>query len=89
VLKPRGGPKTKFVISACSPGREYTDTTRLPGARLVFQHTVEPAAPGCGLHVRVTMDGPLAFAWSKILGGGFHGSAQADLDRLVRIVEQP
>jgi len=54
----------------------------------VFQHTVEPAAPGCELHVLVTMDGPLAFAWSKIMGGGFHESAQADLDRLVAIAEQ-
>jgi hypothetical protein len=40
VLKPRGGPKVKFVITACDPGREYTDTSRLPGARLTFQHTV-------------------------------------------------
>jgi len=89
VLKPKGGPKTKFVISACTPGREYTDTTRLPGARLVFRHTVEPAAPGCELHVQVTMDGPLAYVWAKIMGGGFRESAQADLDRLVAIVEQP
>lgn len=89
VLKPKGGPKAKFVISACSPDREYTDTTRLPGARLVFRHTVEPAALGCELHVQVTMDGPLAFVWSKIMGGGFRESAQRDLDRLVAIVEQP
>lgn len=89
VLKPKGGPKTKFVISACTPGREYTDTSRLPGARLVFRHTVEPAAPGCELHVQVTMDGPLAWVWAKILGGGFRESAQGDLDRLVRLVERP
>ena len=89
MLKPKGGPKAKFVISACSPDREYTDTTRLPGARLVFRHTVEPAALGCELHVQVTMDGPLAFVWSKIMGGGFRESAQRDLDRLVAIVEQP
>lgn len=89
VLKPTGGPKAKFSISACTPGREYTDTTLLPGARLVFQHLVEPAATGCALDVRVTIDGPLAFVWSKIVGSGFRESAQADLDRLVQIVEQP
>ena len=89
VLKPRGGPKVKFVVSACTPEREYTDTTLLPGARLVFQHTVEPVEQGSDLRVRITMRGPLAFLWAKILGGGFRDSAQADLDRLVRLVEQP
>ena len=88
VLKPRGGPRVKFVISACTSGREYTDISRLPGARMVFQHTVEPAEHGCELHVRVTMEGPLAFVRSRIMGGGFRESVPADLDRLVRIVEQ-
>jgi len=50
---------------------------------------MEPAALGCELRVQVTMDGPLAFVWSKIMGGGFRESAQRDLDRLVAIVEQP
>ena len=88
VLKPRGGPRVKFVISSCVPGQEYTDTTLLPGARLVFQHTVELVAQGSELGVRVTIEGPLAFLWAKVMGGGFRESAQADLDRLVRLMEQ-
>jgi hypothetical protein len=88
VLKPRGGPRVKFAISACTSDREYTDTSSLPGARLVFQHTVEPSGQGCDLRVLVTMEGPLAFVWAKIMGAGFRDSAQADLDRLVRLVEQ-
>ena len=88
VLKPKRGPKAKFVVTACTPGREYTDTTALPGARLVFQHTVEPTKGGADLGVLVTIDGPLAMLWSRVLGNGFRDSAQADLDRLVRLVEQ-
>jgi len=92
VLKPRRGPKAKFVICVCAPDKEYTDTTPLPGARLVSQHTVEPAEQGSDLRVRITMQGPLAFLWAKVMGGGLQDSAQADLDRLVRLVrlvEQP
>lgn len=33
--------------------------------------------------------GPLALVWAKIMGGGFRESAQADLNRLVELVEQP
>lgn len=87
VLKPKGGPRVKFTVTECEPGREYTDTAKLLGARLVFQHTAEPAASGTDLRVRVTMAGPLARAWALVMGGGFRDSAQADLDRLVTLVE--
>ena len=89
VLKPKRGPKTKFIISACAPNREYTDTALLPGARLVFQHTVEPIERGSELRVLITIEGPLALPWTKIMGRSFQDSAQASLDRLVRLVEQP
>lgn len=88
VLKPKGAPKVKFMISACNPDREYTDTSLLPGARLVFQHTVIPDGAGSRLHVRITMSGRLSFLWAKIIGGGFRESAQSDLDRLIELVEQ-
>jgi hypothetical protein len=88
VLKPKGGPKVRFVITACEPGREYTDTSLLPGARLVFQHRVERTPTGSELAVRVRMEGPLGGLWAKVMGAGFKESAQADLDRLVDLVEQ-
>jgi hypothetical protein len=88
VLKPRGGPRVRFVVSACRPGREYTDTSRLPGARLVFQHLAEESGTGTELGVRVTLTGPLAPLWARVMGRGFRESAQADLDRLVALVEE-
>ncbi|MCW2765523.1 MAG: hypothetical protein JWO11_1482 [Nocardioides sp.] len=87
VLKPKGGPRVKFTVSACEPGREYTDTTKLPGATLVFLHTATATPEGTDLRVLVTMDGPLARVWAAVMGKGFRESAQADLDRLVAQVE--
>jgi hypothetical protein len=89
VLKPQGGPKVRFTISGCEPGREYTDTTKLPGATLVFRHTAAVTSDGTDLHVLVTIDGPLARLWAVVMGKGFRESAQADLDRLVAVVESP
>ena len=37
--------------------------------------------------VAVTMAGPLARIWAKLLGGGFRKTVQPDLDRLVALVE--
>lgn len=87
VIKPAGGPRTKFIISALELDREYTDTSMLPGARLVFQHLASTTDGVTSLDVSVSVSGPLAFVWAKIMGGGFKDSAQADLDRLVGIVE--
>lgn len=87
VIKPTGGPKTRFTISALDADREYTDTSYLPGARLVFQHLVALEDGVTRLDVAVSMSGPLAWLWAKVMGGGFRESTQADLDRLVALVE--
>jgi Polyketide cyclase / dehydrase and lipid transport len=87
VIKPLGGPKTRFTISAFDPNHEYTDTSFLPGAKLVFQHLVTPNGRGSNLSVAVEVGGPLARIWAAIMGKNFRTSAQADLDRLVTLVE--
>jgi hypothetical protein len=86
-LKPKGGPSVRFVISACSPPHEDTDTSHLPGARLVFRHTASRVGGATELAADASISGPLSRVWALTLGRGFRTSAQADLDRLVRLVE--
>jgi hypothetical protein len=86
VLKPKGGPKTRFTITALLPDREYTDTSHFPGAKLVFQHLAERHGERTELTVRVTLEGPLRRLWARILGDGFRTSVPADLARLVELV---
>ncbi|MHB1173179.1 MAG: SRPBCC family protein [Lacisediminihabitans sp.] len=87
ILKPAGGPRTRFFISRLDADRAYDDTSLLWGARLVFSHDAAPTDEGTALDVRVTISGPLSRLWARILGKGFATSAQEDLDRLVRLVE--
>jgi hypothetical protein len=87
VLKPRGGPKVTFTISALEPDHRYTDTSVFPGARLVFEHTVVGVGDHTEVRALVTLTGPLSRVWAAILGKGFRESVQADLDRLVLMVE--
>jgi hypothetical protein len=39
-LKPKGGPKVPFVVARLVDGEEFTDVSRLIGARLTFRHLV-------------------------------------------------
>ena len=87
VLKPKGGPKVKFTIASLVPGRRFVDVSHLVGARLTFDHVVEPTADGCTVDVAVSIRGPLARVWTAILGKGFRQTLQPDLDRLVALVE--
>src|SRR3954454_15762055 len=59
-LKPKGGPKVKFTIAQLDPERRFVDVSHLVGAKLTFDHVVEPKAEGCDIRVAVTMAGPLA-----------------------------
>lgn len=90
VLKPKGGPKTKFVISEVS-GERFTDVSRLLGARLTFDHRIRRMAEGgadgsgeggCEVEVTVTLAGPMAFLWNQILGKGIKSTLQRDLEAL-------
>ena len=88
VLKPKGGPKVRFVIDSLVPGREFVDVSLLAGARLTFGHLVT-AGPGSTtrIEVAVTMSGPLGWFWNLLLGRGLKASLQLDLDRLVAAAE--
>jgi hypothetical protein len=88
VLKPKGGPKVRFVIESLVPGREFVDVSLLAGARLTFRHLVT-AAPGeeTRVEVSVTMSGPLGRFWNLVLGRGLRASLQPDLNRLVSAAE--
>ena len=86
-LKPKGGPKVKFVIGALVPDREYTDISKFLGAKLTFQHLVRSTPTGSELKVEVSLTGRLSFIWAKILGKQFATSVPEDLQRLIAIVE--
>jgi hypothetical protein len=86
VMKLKGGPKLRYTIDTVHQDREYTDVTRLPGARVTFRHLVEPSeAGGSRLTAAVSVGGPLSFLWERVLGPGFRKSVPSDLQRLAEL----
>src|SRR3954470_10133589 len=87
-LKPKGGPKVRFVVGRLVEGREFTDVSSLLGAKLTFRHLVDTAPGRTTVSVESTLTGPLAPLWRLILGKGVRESMQPDLDRLVERAER-
>jgi polyketide cyclase/dehydrase/lipid transport protein len=68
-LKPAGGPTTRFTVIESEAPRRMTDVTRLPLARLTFDHRYAPA-PGGGTRLThaVRIEGPLSPLFARIIG---------------------
>jgi hypothetical protein len=87
-LKPKGGPKVAFVVARLVDGEEFTDVSRLVGARLTFRHLVAVEGDRTSVSVDVALTGPLAPVWRLILGKGLRTSLRPDLERLVERAER-
>ena len=86
-LKPKGGPRSAFTVTELVPDRTFADTTHLLGARLTFRHHAEPATGGALVTVTVTVEGPLARVWARILGpAATREGIVTDLDELVALL---
>jgi len=87
-LKPKGGPRVRFVIERLVRDREFVDVSRLLGARLTFGHVVDALADGGSrVDVTVTIEGPFAWLWTKIVGRGISESVEPDLRGLAAVAE--
>ncbi len=82
VLKPKGGPKVKFVVTTLT-ATDFVDVSLLMGAKLTFAHHIVATPEGSRITVKVTLDGLLAPVWNIVLGKGIKASLQRDLDLLV------
>ncbi|MEO8621341.1 MAG: SRPBCC family protein [bacterium] len=82
-LKPKGGPTVNIEILKAEPNRQFTDLTRFPGARMYGSH--EFVVRGDEVEIRTTMsiEGPLAFVWRKIVAEGVARDMAQQTEKLI------
>jgi hypothetical protein len=85
-LEPKGGPKVPFVIERLTD-TEFIDVSKLVGARLIFAREVRAIDDGTTVRVTVSIEGPLRWFWTKVMGGDLAKSVQPDVDALVAAAE--
>lgn len=86
-LKPTSGPASTFEITALEPDSIFTTTSKLPGAKLSFEHRVKPAPQGAEVSVIVAVDGLLASLWSRILKRSLAQSARSNVTGLLTYLD--
>lgn len=66
-MRPSSGPATTFEIVALETDRLLTTTSRMPGAKLLFEHRAEPLDASTRVTVTIGVDGPLRWFLSTAL----------------------
>ncbi|HEY0215769.1 MAG TPA: SRPBCC family protein [Cellulomonas sp.] len=82
-LRPRSGPASSFTITELRPDRVFTNTGRLPGARLVFEHVVAPSGAGSTVTVTVGLQGALAPLLARLMRRGMTDAARSSVEGLL------
>ncbi|HKP90496.1 MAG TPA: SRPBCC family protein [Thermoleophilaceae bacterium] len=80
--KPPGLPAGKFELVAVEPDALFASETKLPGARLRFEHAIEPRGSGSRITHRTLLDGPLAFLYVRPIRKAVERSLPDGVDRL-------
>jgi hypothetical protein len=81
--KPPGRlPAGSFRVDAVVSNELYRSETKLPGARLLFEHTIEPADEGVTITHRAILDGPLARLWVPVLRKSIERGLPPGVERL-------
>ena len=88
-LKPASGPSLQFSVTALEEDRLFTNTGKLPGARLEFEHVVEPASCGSDVCVTIRISGPLAWLFGRPLKNSMAGAARSSVTGLITHLGQP
>src|SRR3954466_10789933 len=80
--KARGAPAGGFRLIRVEENAVFASTTWLPGARLVFEHFLEPRDSGLRITHRASLTGPLAALYTRRMRTLTEASLPAGVERL-------
>jgi polyketide cyclase/dehydrase/lipid transport protein len=83
--KPPGSPTLRFQLVAVEPDSTFVSEARMPGARLRFEHLIEPIERGSRITHRVALDGSLAFVYRRFVRKGVEQALPDGVERLAVI----
>jgi Polyketide cyclase / dehydrase and lipid transport len=80
--KARGAPASRFRLERVEPKAGFASSVWLPGARLRFEHIIEPRDPGVLITHRAMLSGPLARLYEKRIRALTEESLREGVERL-------
>jgi hypothetical protein len=88
ILKPTGGPKTKFEMIECTKFKSFTDRSYLPFCKMDFIHTMSETEDGLVITHKVVMTGFTTFLFSKVIGKKVKIGLPIAVEKLIELAEK-
>lgn len=82
-MKLKDGPEVAFDIVEIASGRQFTDVTRFPGARMYDCHEIINHGDAIEVRTTIRIEGILAFLWRKIVAENVANGMAAQTDALI------
>lgn len=86
MLKPKGAPEVKVEITQLIENVKFVDCTRFFGAKMVDIHELEETMDGLRIKNTIQVDGFLSFLWVQLVAKKVAGSAEKEMDALVKLL---
>ena len=87
LMKPKGGPKTKFRITKIIKNRIFITQSRLPFCIIDFIHEIVQGENSIEVIHRIEMKGVLSFLFSKIMGADMAKDLPSSVRALIKLAE--
>jgi hypothetical protein len=84
-VKPPNLPRSTFELVEVEPERSFTSQAKLPLGTICLEHRLEPSNGGTKITHRTTIDGPLDFVWSRVVGWVVKRELAPSVDRLAEL----
>lgn len=87
LLKPKGVPAVKIILTEIEEGRQFTDCTTFFGAKMYDTHLIEETKEGLRLTNKLVVTGPLKWLWIKLVAQKVANSVPDEMDALVKLAK--
>jgi Polyketide cyclase / dehydrase and lipid transport len=86
-LTPKGAQTLPFTILNVKPLEGFIDATEVPGAKLIFHHSLEHTSEGLKVSHQVSIDGPAWEDYASTLGKALEIDLPKTVASLVKLAE--
>jgi len=85
MLKPKGMGAVKIMLTEINEGRNFTDCTSFPGAKMYDTHGMEETPEGLKLTNKLVVTGPLKWLWVKLVAQHIADTISEETEALVKL----
>ncbi|MBP6104596.1 MAG: polyketide cyclase [Gammaproteobacteria bacterium] len=85
MLKPKGAPAVKIVLTSIDEGQSFTDCTNFWGAKMYDTHAMIETPEGLLISNTLVVSGPLQWLWIKLVAQNVANTVPQELEALVKL----